>query len=150
MKKNYYFRQVAIIVFVMLLAPQVQLFAQVEGIDVYIPGLSEDNKPKTDEERAIADAKRDVKAHFNPMMWIANGCLFSVGGLMLSERELKKVPTARLIGQSQTYVAFYVDAYQIEMKKQRYTYALGGCLLSGCLVGGVTTGILYNYFQGEK
>jgi len=111
--------------------------ADIEIYEKYLPGYEKDKAPKTDEQLAIEDAKRDAKAHVNPILWFSSGCFFPIISPILSQFHYGKVPSARLIGKSPTYVAFYVDNYKIAIKKQRFNYALGGCLLGTALHGGI-------------
>lgn len=110
-------------------------------VDIIIPGeiKQKDEGPTADELQAIADAKKDVKAHFNQTLWFTTGCFLPIIGPFVSQREIKSIPAARTLGKSPYYVAFYIDAYEIYMKKQRYNWALGGCIVGGlvdaCLLG---------------
>ena len=116
-------------------------------VEIIVPGRIKGapDPPKSDAEKAIADAKRDVKTHVNKTLWFTNGCFFSIVGNILSQRNLKSVPAARTLGKSPQYVAFYIDAYKIEMKKQRYTWALSGCIVGG-LTDACLVGILVNWY----
>ena len=111
------------------------------AVQVIIPGRlkTEPDLPKTEKDKAIADAKSDVKAHINQTLWFTTGCFFPIFGPFYSQRNLSSIPAARTLGKSPQYVAFYIDAYEIQMKKQRYNWALGGCIVGGitdaCLVG---------------
>lgn len=97
------------------------------------------------EKEAIADAKRDAKAHLNKTLWFTSGCFLLAFGPIFSQRTQRSVPTARTLGKSPQYVAFYTDAYKIEMKKLRFTWALGGCVV-GSLVDGCLASILINRY----
>lgn len=116
-------------------------------VEIIVPGRIKkaDNLPKSDVEQAIADAKRDVKAHVNKTMWFTNGCFFSLVGTNLSQRNLKSIPAARTLGKSPQYVAFYIDEYKIQMKKQRYNWALSGCIVGG-LTNACLAGLLINWY----
>ncbi len=113
----------------------------VEEVEIIIPGNIKSTKDVyiSEETNAVADAKRDVRAHVNKTLWFTTGCFFPVIGPAFSQRNIKTVPSARMLGKSPEYVAFYTDFYMIEMKKQRYNWALAGCLLGGitdaCLIG---------------
>ncbi len=91
------------------------------------------------EEQAIADAKHDVKKHINKSMWFSVGCFLPVVGPIYSQGKIKTIPLARTLGKSPEYIAFYTDNYRLEMKKQRFTWSLGGCIVGGltdaCLAG---------------
>lgn len=91
------------------------------------------------EEQAIADAKRDAKAHMNKQIWFSVGCFLPVVGPIYSQGKIKTIPLARTLGKSPEYIAFYTDNYRLEMKKQRFKWAFGGCLVGGladaCLIG---------------
>lgn len=110
-------------------------------VDIVIPGeiRQKDEVESSDESQAIADAKKDVKAHFNQTLWFTTGCFLPIIGPLISQREIKTIPAARTLGKSPQYVAFYIDAYEIYMKRQRYNWALGGCIVGGlvdaCLIG---------------
>lgn len=116
-------------------------------VEIIMPGRIKetDNPPQSDAEQAIADAKRDVKAHINQTLWFTNGCFFPILGPFLSQRNIKSIPTARTLGKSPQYVAFYIDAYRIQMKKQRYNWALGGCIVGG-LTDACLVGLLINWY----
>ena len=109
--------------------------------EIIVPGRIKgtDNLPNIEIEQAIADAKRDVKTHINQTLWFTTGCFFPIVGPLFSQTDLKSVPAARTLGKSPQYVAFYIDEYKIQMKKQRYTWALAGCIVGGltdaCLIG---------------
>ncbi len=110
-------------------------------VDIIIPGRikGKDDQPSSDEAQAIADAKKDVKAHFNQTLWFTTGCFLPIIGPFVSQRDIKSIPAARTLGKSPQYVAFYIDYYKIYMKKQRYNWALAGCIVGGltdvCLLG---------------
>ena len=144
------------IIFILLfdVAPQTRISAQEQPIDRYkvqqlpsgkvdiiIPGeiKGKDDPPSSDEALAIADAKKDVKAHFNQTLWFTTGCFLPIIGPFVSQRDIKSIPAARTLGKSPQYVAFYIDYYEIYMKKQRYNWALTGCIVGGladaCLLG---------------
>lgn len=114
-------------------------------VDIIIPGRikGKEQLPSSDEIQAIADAKKDVKAHFNQTLWFTTGCFLPIIGPLMSQREIKSIPAARTLGKSSQYVAFYIDYYEIYMKKQRYNWALGGCIVGG-LVDACLLGILIN------
>ncbi len=115
-------------------------------VDIIIPGRiegKEEDIPSSDEAQAIADAKKDVKAHFNQTLWFTTGCFLPIIGPLVSQRDMKSVPAARTLGKSPQYVAFYIDNYEIYMKKHRYNWALGGCIVGG-LVDACLLGILIN------
>lgn len=116
-------------------------------VEIILPGRIKeaDDLPKSDVEQAIADAKRDVKAHVNKTLWFTNGCFFPIVGPILSQRDLKSIPAARTLGKSPQYVAFYIDEYKIQMKKQRYNWALSGCIVGG-LTDACLVGLLINWY----
>ncbi len=80
-------------------------------------------------EQAIIDAEKDAAAHLNRTMWFSTGCFFSMIGPMLSQRYQPFMPTARVLGRSPEYVAFYYDAYKVKTKKFQFNWAFGGCLV---------------------
>ena len=113
-----------------------------DRVHIIVPiknGEEAKDTPKSEEANAVADAKRDVKAHLNKTLWFTVGCFFPLIGPAYSQRNEKSIPTARMLGKSPEYVAFYTDAYKIAMKKQRYNWALIGCIVGGltdaCLIG---------------
>ena len=116
-------------------------------VDIIIPGEIKSKEkevlPSSDEAQAIADAKKDVRAHFNQTLWFTTGCFLPIIAPIISQREIKSIPAARTLGKSPQYVAFYIDAYEIYMKKQRYNWALGGCIVGG-LIDACLIGILIN------
>jgi len=118
-----------------------QVCADIENYDQYLPNTSKKQHPKTDEQQAIADAKKDAAAHTNPILWISGSFFFPIIGPIASQVYYGKVPGARLIGKSPTYIAFYVDNYKIAAKKQRFNYALAGCVFGSAIYGGVAWNI---------
>lgn len=116
-------------------------------VEIIVPGKikgkenekEKEKNPITDEIQAIADAKKDVRAHFNQTLWFTTGCFLPIIGPLVSQRDIKSMPAARTLGKSPQYVAFYIDYYKIYMKKQRYNWALAGCIVGGladvCLLG---------------
>lgn len=119
-------------------------------VEIIIPGRIKDvdkATPKSEEEQAIADARRDVKAHVNKTLWFTTGCFLPIFGPMRSQRDINTtdIPAARTLGKSPQYVAFYIDAYKIEMKKTRYNWALTGCIVGG-LTDACLVGLFLNYY----
>ncbi len=80
-------------------------------------------------EQAVADAEKDAAAHFNRTLWFSTGCFFPLIGPIFSQRHQPFMPTARVLGKSPEYVAFYYDAYKVKTKKIQYTWSLIGCLI---------------------
>lgn len=118
-------------------------------VEIIVPGKikakEKEKEPNTDEVQAITDAKKDVKAHFNQTLWFTTGCFLPIIGPLVSQRDIKSIPAARTLGKSPQYVAFYIDYYEIYMKKQRYNWALGGCIVGG-LVDACLLGVLINRY----
>ena len=81
-------------------------------------------------EQAIADAEKDAVAHLNRTLWFSTGCFLPVIGPILSQWYQPFMPTARVLGKSPQYVAFYYDAYKVKTKKLQFNWALMGCLVS--------------------
>ena len=112
-----------------------------DDVQIFVPRRTNDTNDvsKSEETNAVADAKRDVKAHINKTLWFTAGCFFPLIGPAYSQQNQKSVPSARILGKSPEYVAYYTDNYKIEMKKQRYNWALVGCIVGGlsdaCLLG---------------
>ena len=80
-------------------------------------------------EQAVADAEKDAAAHLNRTLWFSTGCFFPLIGPILSQRYQPFMPTARVLGKSPQYVAFYYDAYKVKTKKLQFNWALAGCLI---------------------
>jgi len=80
-------------------------------------------------EQAVADAEKDAVAHFNRAMWFSAGCFFPLVGPILSQRYQPFMPTARVLGKSPEYVAFYYDDYKVKTRKIQFNWALAGCLI---------------------
>ena len=80
-------------------------------------------------EQAVADAEKDAAAHFNRTLWFSTGCFFPLIGPIFSQRHQPFMPTARVLGKSAEYVAFYYDAYKVKTKKIQFTWSLVGCLV---------------------
>lgn len=80
-------------------------------------------------EQAVADAEKDASAHLNRTLWFSTGCFFPLVGPIFSQRYQPFMPTARVLGKSPQYVAFYYDAYKVKTKKLQYNWALAGCLV---------------------
>ena len=98
----------------------------------------EDAPTKPDELQAVAvqavkDAEKDAVAHLNRTLWFSTGCFFPLVGPILSQRYQPFMPTARVLGKSPQYVAFYYDAYKIKTKKLQFNWAFGGCLVGAPL-----------------
>ena len=49
-------------------------------VEIIIPGRikGKEDLPTSDEAQAIADAKKDVKAHFNQTLWFTTGCFLPI------------------------------------------------------------------------
>lgn len=80
-------------------------------------------------EQAVADAEEDAAAHLNRTLWFSTGCFFPLIGPILSQHYQPFMPTARVLGKSPQYVAFYYDAYKVKTKKLQFNWALAGCLI---------------------
>ena len=80
-------------------------------------------------EQAVADAEKDASAHLNRTLWFSTGCFFPLIGPIFSQRYQPFMPTARVLGKSPQYVAFYYDAYKVKTKKIQFTRSLVGCLI---------------------
>ena len=80
-------------------------------------------------EQAISDAEKDASAHLNKTLWFSTGFFFPVVGTVLSQWYQPFMPTARVLGKSPTYVAFYYDAYKVKTKKLQFNWAFIGCLV---------------------
>ena len=81
--------------------------------------------------QAIADAQKDVETYINKPMWFVIGCMFPLVGLVGPYIYKPPVPAGELVGKSPEYVAYYTDAYQLEMGKMQFRYALNGCIAAG-------------------
>ena len=80
-------------------------------------------------EQAIADAEKDASMHLNRTFWFTAGFFFPVVGAAVSQFYQPFTPTARVLGKSPEYIAFYYDAYKVKTKKLQFKWALFGCLL---------------------
>ena len=87
------------------------------------------------EAQAIRAAEEDASAHLNKLFWFTTGFSLPVVGPLLSQRNQRSIPGARLLGKSPEYVAFYTNAYRIKMKKLRFNWSLIGCLSSVTAAG---------------
>ena len=92
--------------------------------------------------QAVADAEKDAVAHLNRTMWFSAGCFFPLVAPIFSQRYQPFMPTARALGKSPQYVAFYYDAYKVKTKKLQFNWALSGCLV-GAPIGTYLITILY-------
>lgn len=119
-----------------------------DEVNINVPRSTKDTNDsgKSAETNAVADAKRDVKAHINKTLWFTAGCFFPIIGPVYSQRNSKTIPSARFLGKTPKYIAFYTDTYKIEMKKQRYNWALMGCIV-GSLTDACLIGILINRYN---
>ena len=90
-------------------------------------------------EQAVADAEKDAGAHFNRALWFSTGCFFPLIGPIFSQRYQPFMPTARVLGKSPQYVAFYYDAYKVKTKKLQFNWALIGCLVGAPIEAYVIT-----------
>ncbi len=121
--------------------PELQQPEQNNGVRIIVPDNTtiSDKDLELVEEQAIADAKNDAKKHFNKTIWFSVGCFLPVVGPIYSQGKIKTIPLARTLGKSPEYIAFYTDNYRLEMKKQRFNWTLGGCIVGGladaCLAG---------------
>ena len=80
-------------------------------------------------EQAIMDAEKDAAAHLNRTLWFSAGFFFPVVGSAASQFYQPFMPTARVLGKSPEYIAFYYDAYKVKTKKLQFKWALVGCLI---------------------
>ena len=92
--------------------------------------------------QAVSDAEKDAVAHLNRTLWFSTGCFFPLVGPIFSQRYQPFMPTARVLGKSPEYVAFYYDAYKIKTKKLQFKWALSGCLV-GAPIGAYLITLLY-------
>ncbi len=79
-------------------------------------------------EQAITDAEKDASRHLNRTFWFTAGFFFPVIGSAVSQFYQPFLPTARVLGKSPEYIAFYYDAYKVKTKKLQFKWALFGCL----------------------
>ena len=86
-------------------------------------------------EQAITDAEKDAGAHLNRTFWFTAGFFFPVGGSIISQFYQPFMPTARVLGKSPEYIAFYYDAYKVKTKKLQFKWALAGCLIGTPISG---------------
>ncbi len=160
-KRKNYFNPFAVIVVVLILSlPTFSLQAENRRITVDVDGkpkqydvietkryeiveveesVKEVETLKSVAEQAISDAEKDASAHLNRTLWFSAGFFFPVGGTIISQWYQPFMPTARVLGKSPEYVAFYYDAYKVRTKKLQFYWALGGCLLGTATVTWVST-----------
>lgn len=79
---------------------------------------------------ARAAAEKDAKANVSTGAWFAAGCLGGWIGLVVSYVYKPSPPSAKLLGKSSEYAAFYTDAYKDAAKKIQTKWAWTGCLVS--------------------
>ena len=79
--------------------------------------------------QAISDAEKDASTHLNRTFWFTAGFFFPIVGAAASQFYQPFLPTARVLGKSPEYVAFYFDAYKVKTKKLQFKWALLGCLI---------------------
>ena len=93
-------------------------------------------------DQATSDGEKDAVAHLNRTFWFSTGCFLPVIGPLLSQRYQPFTPTARVLGKSPEYVAFYYDAYKVKTRKIQFTWAFSGCLV-GAPIGAFIISTLY-------
>ncbi len=86
-------------------------------------------------EQAITDAEKDASRHLNRTFWFTAGFFFPGVGSAVSQFYQPFLPTARVLGKSPEYIAFYYDAYKVKTKKLQFKWALFGCLLGTSSIG---------------
>ena len=94
--------------------------------------------------QAVSDAEKDAVAHLNRTLWFSTGCFFPLVGPIVSQRYQPFMPTARVLGKSPEYVAFYYDAYKVKTKTLQFNWALSGCLV-GAPIGAYLITLLYRH-----
>ena len=94
--------------------------------------------------QAVSDAEKDAVVHLNRTLWFSTGCFFPLVGPIVSQRYQPFMPTARVLGKSPEYVAFYYDAYKVKTKKLQFNWALSGCLV-GAPIGAYLITLLYRH-----
>ena len=92
-------------------------------------------------EQAIMDAEKDAVAHLNRTLWFTGGFFFPVGGSIISQFYQPFQPTARVLGKSPEYIAFYYDAYKVKTKKLQFKWALIGCLIGTPVIAYLITAV---------
>ena len=92
--------------------------------------------------QAVKDAEEDAVTHLNRTLWFSTGCFFPIIGPIFSQHYQPFMPTARVLGKSPQYVAFYYDAYKVKTKKMQFNWALTGCLV-GAPVEAYLIALLY-------
>ncbi|MCG9129758.1 hypothetical protein JT359_19385 [Candidatus Poribacteria bacterium] len=166
MKLNYHFKLLGFIITILFFS--IPMYSFCDGndqviVDVDVDGdkkkyhiietkqykiVEVEDSPKSIEqlrsvaEQAIRDGEKDAVAHLNKVFWFSTGCFFPVIGPILSQRYQPFTPTARVLGKSPEYVAFYYDAYKVKTRKIQFNWALGGCLV-GAPIGGYIISNLY-------
>lgn len=99
-----------------------------EIVEVEDPAITPDVL-KSVAAQAVADAEKDAVTHLNRTLWFSTGCFFPLVGPIFSQYYQPFMPTARVLGKSPQYVAFYYDAYKVKTKKIQFTWSLVGCLI---------------------
>ena len=112
-----------------------------EIVEVEAPAVTADALQSV-AAQAVKDAEKDAVAHLNRTLWFSTGCFFSLAGPIFSQRYQPFMPTARVLGKSPQYVAFYYDAYKVKTKKLQFSWALSGCLV-GTPIGAYLFSLLY-------
>ncbi|MCY4554766.1 MAG: hypothetical protein OXC79_13945 [Candidatus Poribacteria bacterium] len=112
-----------------------------EIVEVEAPAVTADALQSV-AAQAVKDAEKDAVVHLNRTLWFSTGCFFSLAGPIFSQRYQPFMPTARVLGKSPQYVAFYYDAYKVKTKKLQFSWALSGCLI-GTPIGAYLFSLLY-------
>ncbi|MDE0089309.1 MAG: hypothetical protein OXU23_26585 [Candidatus Poribacteria bacterium] len=90
----------------------------------------------SDITQAISDATRDGKNAPNSYIWFPAGCFLGVAGILIAAIYSPTPPTARLLGKSPEYVAYYTQTYQNVARDDQMQDAVIGCFFSHCLLVG--------------
>ena len=82
----------------------------------------------TDIQQALLDARRDASKDVGSVYWFASGFFCGIFGVAFAYVAQTDVPTAKLLGKSPEYVAFYTDTYNIETRNAKTRASVGGCV----------------------
>lgn len=99
------------------------------GVLIALP-LSNGFAQPSEIEEAMQQARMDAQRDVNETLWLAIGCLGSIGGLAASYLYAPSPPAAALLGKSPVYVAHYTDTYKREAQSIQSRNALRGCFIA--------------------
>ena len=95
-----------------------------------VAGAQQEQQEMTEVQQADADARRDAEQDVSTISWGIGGFFCGVCAIAYVYINEPQVPAAQLVGKSASYVTLYTDAYNREVKKQRFQATMIGCLAS--------------------